>query len=640
MKELIWLLPAIPLLGFLTIGLLRNFLPKSVVSLIGCGSILISFVMSCLLFKEVYDARSAGADGSFHFELFQWFSVGELRVNLSFLLDPLSAMMLLIITGVGFLIHVYSVSYMSKDPGFAKYFSYLNLFIFFMLLLVLGSNYLVMFIGWEGVGLCSYLLIGFWFRNSSYARAAKKAFVMNRIGDLGFLIAMFFIVVHFGTLEYTGVFSQALGLSSGDGVIVGITLLLFLAATGKSAQIPLFTWLPDAMAGPTPVSALIHAATMVTAGIYMIARSNILFTLAPVTMQLIAIIGVATALIAAFIALTQNDIKKVLAYSTVSQLGYMFLGLGVGAFTGAFFHVLTHAFFKALLFLGAGSVIHAMADQQDMREMGGLKKHMPITHSTMLIATIAISGIPPLAGFFSKDEILAHAFAQSPVLWILGFLGALGTAFYMFRLLYLTFYGDFRGTAAQKSQLHESPLTMTIPLMILAVLSIFGGALNIPEALSGRMWLGEFLAPVFAGTNQRIEPFHLSHQTEYLLMGLSAVGAVAMAIWAYTKYVRRGDVPKADTDNVSGGLYRLSYEKLYIDQLYDALVSKPLQAASKFFHNVVDKLGIDGVVNSIGELFYSSGKGIRLLQSGHVGFYLFMMVIGVVAFMLYGLLTL
>lgn len=640
MKELIWLLPAIPLLGFLVMGLLRNYLPKRLVSVIGCGSILASFIISCLVFKEVYAARAAGSDGSFLFQLFDWFTVGDFNVSLSFLVDPLSALMLLIITGVGFLIHVYSVSYMGKDPGFTKYFSYLNLFIFFMLLLVLGSNYLVMFIGWEGVGLCSYLLIGFWFKNSSFATAAKKAFVMNRIGDLGFLIALFFIIAQFGSLEYGEVFGQAAGLSIGQGSVVAITLLLFLAATGKSAQIPLFTWLPDAMAGPTPVSALIHAATMVTAGIYMIARSNILFTLSPVTMQLIAIIGVATALIAAFIALTQNDIKKVLAYSTVSQLGYMFLGLGVGAFTGAFFHVLTHAFFKALLFLGAGSVIHAMSDQQDMRGMGGLKKQLPITYFTMLIGTIAIAGIPPLSGFFSKDEILAHAFAQNPTLWVLGFLGALGTAFYMFRLLYLTFHGKFRGTAEEKAYLHESPLAMTVPLIILALFSIISGGLNIPEALHGSGWLNEFLTPVFADTNRMVEPAHLVHQTEYLLMGISAIGAICMAIFAYWRYVKRQDVPPSDQQAAGGALYKLSYQKLYIDQLYDAVITRPLQAASRFFHTVVERSGIDALVNGIGELFHASGRGIRLLQSGHVGFYLFMMVIGVIAFMLYGLLTL
>ena len=639
MLELIWTLPLIPFLGFLIIGLLRNQLPKLLVSVIGCGTILVTFILSCGLFKEVYDARQLGEAATFTKELFNWFTVGSFSFNVSFLVDPLSSIMLLIITGVGFLIHLYSVCYMHNDEGFGKYFSYLNLFIFFMLLLVLGSNYLIMFIGWEGVGLCSYLLIGFWFKNVTYAKAAKKAFVMNRIGDLGFLIAMFFILVNFGSLEYLEVFNKAGSLPMGDITLLTITLLLFVAATGKSAQIPLFTWLPDAMAGPTPVSALIHAATMVTAGIYMIARSNIMFTLSPVTMQIIAIIGVATALIAAFIAITQNDIKKVLAYSTVSQLGYMFLGLGVGAFTGAFFHVLTHAFFKALLFLGAGSVIHAMSNEQDMRSMGGLKKYLPITYFTMLIGTIAIAGIPPLSGFFSKDEILAYAFVYNPVLWVLGFLGALCTAFYMFRLLYLTFFGKFRGTEEQHHHLHESSWQMTLPLIVLAILAFVGGALNIPEALHGGHWLKNFLSPVFAQTDAIAKPFHLEHSTEYLLMGASAVGAIIMAFFAYTKYVKKEDIPASDENAENGTLYNLSYQKLYIDQLYDTLFVRPLNSLSVFFGKIFDRKVIDGLINGLGDLFVSSGKGIRLLQSGHVGFYIFMMVIGVIAFMLYGLLT-
>src|SRR5690606_37119682 len=394
--------------------------------------------------SSVYAALLVGSDATFFQPIFEWISAGDLQISLSFLVDPLSAVMLLIVTGIGFLIHVYSVGYMMHDPGFAKFFAFLNLFVFFMLLLVLGSNYIVMFIGWEGVGLCSYLLIGFWFRNSSYVKAAKKAFVMNRIGDLGFLIAVFLIFATFGSLEFSTVFPQAAGMAVGDATLLLITLLLFVAATGKSAQIPLFTWLPDAMAGPTPVSALIHAATMVTAGIYMIARSNILFTLSPITLVIVSAGGNCTALMAAAIAVTQNDIKKVLTYSTVSQLGYMFLGLGVGAITGAFFHVLTHEFFKGLLFLGAGSVIHAMSDEQDMRRMGGLRKQLPVTYVTMLIGTVAISGIPPLSGFFSKDEILAHAFISNTALWILGVVGALLTSFYMFRMLFLTFFGKFR----------------------------------------------------------------------------------------------------------------------------------------------------------------------------------------------------
>lgn len=635
MIDLIWLIPLLPLAGFLVNGLGRNVLPKSLVGIIGSGVVFGSFLLSCGVFLEVHAARQAGEAAAFSQPFFDWIQAGSLTVALSFLIDPLSAIMLLIVTGIGFLIHIYSIGYMKHDDGFAKFFSYLNLFIFFMLLLVLGSNYVVMFIGWEGVGLCSYLLIGFWFKNSSYASAAKKAFVMNRIGDLGFLLAVFAIFAAFGTLEFSGVFPEAANMPSGDATLLLITLLLFVAATGKSAQIPLFTWLPDAMAGPTPVSALIHAATMVTAGIYMIARSNVLFVLSPVTMQIIAVVGITTALLAAAIAITQNDIKKVLAYSTVSQLGYMFLGLGVGAFTGAFFHVITHAFFKALLFLGAGSVIHAMSDEQDMRSMGGLKKHLPVTYTTMLIGTIAIAGIPPLSGFFSKDELLAHAFAESRLLWVLGFVGALFTAFYMFRMLFLTFFGKFRGSDMQASHLHESPVSMTFPLVILAVLAAIGGLLNVPSVLGGGHWLGEFLSPVFADATRLGGAFHLDHSTEYILVAISSVAAIAMAALAYQKYVAKAEIPESD-DAPRGLLSRLSYHKFYVDELYAILFVKPLDALSVFFYKVVDRAGIDGLVNGLAAGPTVSGRGVRLLQSGNVGFYIFMMVIGVIALLAYG----
>lgn len=638
MSELIWLIPLIPFIGFVINGLTWNRAPKAITALVGCGVVLASFVLSLLLYLDIAAAHAADAASSFHVHLFDWFSVGKLQVALSFLVDPLSAVMLLIITGVGFLIHLYSCSYMAHDAGFGKFFAYLNLFIFFMTILVLGSNYLVMFIGWEGVGLCSYLLIGFWFKKSAYASAAKKAFVMNRIGDLGFLIALFLILETFGSLEYGAVFSQAAQLPEGASALVAITLLLFVAATGKSAQIPLFTWLPDAMAGPTPVSALIHAATMVTAGIYMVVRSNILFALSPVTMDVMAFIGAATALIAAFIALTQNDIKKVLAYSTVSQLGYMFLGLGVGAFTGAFFHVLTHAFFKALLFLGAGSVIHAMHHEQDMRLMGGLRKAMPLTFLTMFIGTIAISGIPPFAGFFSKDEILAHAFQQQPVLWGIGFVTALFTAFYMFRLLYLTFFGTFRGTDDQWKHVHESPWQMTVPLIVLAVLSMVGGFINIPEALGGHHGLESFLAPVLEGSKGHVASLTLSHTVEYGLMGISTLGAIVMAVVAYNRYVKKGNIPGADGQQ-HGFLYKLSYHKLYVDEFYDAVVVRPLKGLSLFLYKYIDQLGIDGFVNGVGDFFAGTGKGIRQLQSGHVGFYIIMMVISIIAILIYGMVS-
>ncbi|WP_312747702.1 NADH-quinone oxidoreductase subunit L [Sphingobacterium multivorum] len=640
MSELVWLIPLLPLIGFIVNGLGRNAFSKGMIGAVGSAVVLISFVCSCILFSEVYQARQAGQAGIIEQHVFDWIAVGNLKIGLSFLVDPLSAIMLLIVTGIGFLIHVYSIGYMHHDRGFGKFFAYLNLFIFFMLLLVLGSNYLVMFIGWEGVGLCSYLLIGFWYKNSSYANAAKKAFVMNRIGDLGFLLAVFLILGTFGSLEFSTVFPAAKNFAVGDITVVSITILLFIAATGKSAQIPLFTWLPDAMAGPTPVSALIHAATMVTAGIYMIARSNVLFILSPFTLQLISVIAICTALLAAAIALTQNDIKKVLAYSTVSQLGYMFLGLGVGAFTGAFFHVLTHAFFKALLFLGAGSVIHGMSEEQDMRKMGGLKKAMPITYLTMLMGTIAIAGIPPFSGFFSKDEILAGAFAASPVLWGLGFIGALMTAFYMFRMLFMTFSGTFRGTEEQKHHLHESPKSMTVPLIVLAILSVIGGVINLPAVLGGNHWLEDFLTPVFS-EGKAIMPatHHLEHSTEYLLMGASVVGVLIMVALAFNKYVKRQQLPE-EGEGTRGFLGNLSYHKFYVDELYDSIIVRPINWLSAFFGNVVDQRGIDGVVNGAGKATFDTGKVLRLLQNGNVGFYLLMMVIGVIAIFIYGLLSL
>src|SRR6201996_1958258 len=446
MTQLVWLVPLFPLAGFLLNGLFRNQLSKSMTGIIGSGTVLAAFIVSLLIFGEVRHEDFKPVVVT----LFDFISVGKLSIPFAFQVDQLSALFLLIITGVGFLIHLYSTAYMHDEEGphFARYFSYLNLFVFSMLLLVLGANFVILFIGWEGVGLCSYLLIGYWFKNLDYGNAAKKAFIMNRIGDLGFLIAVFLMINQFGSVTFSEVFSHA--SSAKVGTLTAITMLLFVGATGKSAQIPLYTWLPDAMAGPTPVSALIHAATMVTAGIYMIARSHVLFDLAPVTQTVVAVIGLATALLAATIALKQNDIKKGLAYSTVSQLGYMFLGLGAGAYTGAVFHVMTHAFFKALLFLGAGSVIHAMGGEQDMRKMGGLRKFMPITSFTMLMGCIAIAGIPPFSGFFSKDEILAAAYAANPIYWVLGVIGAGMTAFYMFRLYATTFLGEFRGSDEQR----------------------------------------------------------------------------------------------------------------------------------------------------------------------------------------------
>jgi NADH-quinone oxidoreductase subunit L len=625
MIQLAWLIPVLPLIGFLINGIGNKRIPKKLVGIIGSTTVFFAFVISCGIFLELRSSEIK----SFTIFLFDWINIGSLNIPFSFLIDPLSVIMLLVVTGVGFLIHVYSSGYMFHDEDFARFFAYLNLFMFSMLLLVLGNNYLIMFIGWEGVGLCSYLLIGFWFSNHHYNDAAKKAFVMNRIGDLGFLLGMFLIFNTFGSLTYSDVFANANNYGSGEPVILAITLLLFVGATGKSAQIPLFTWLPDAMAGPTPVSALIHAATMVTAGIYMIVRSNILFALAPVTLNVSAVIGILTALIAAVIALTQTDIKKVLAYSTVSQLGYMFLALGVGAFGAGMFHVITHAFFKALLFLGAGSVIHAMHHEQDITKMGGLRKKLPVTFITFLVATIAIAGIPPFSGFFSKDEILAHAFNKSPLLWALALMGALLTAFYMFRLLYLTFYGKFRGTHHQEEHLHESPKSMTIPLMVLAVLSFAGGFIGLPEAFHLPHALNHFLEPVLASSALRLPVFELSHKTEYILMGSSVVLVILSILYARMRYVTKNSLPPANIQE-QGFLFKLSYNKFYVDEFYNFLISKPLLWLSKQSYRFLEISFIDGIVNGVGKLVVFSGNKLRYLQTGNITFYVFAMVIGMI----------
>lgn len=616
------LIPLLPLLGFLIIALSVKRIPKSLAATIACGAVLISFVLSLILFAQLLNEPGS----SITITVFDWIKVGDFNASMSFLVDPLSSLFMLIITGVGFLIHVYSAGYMHDDDGVNRFFSYLNLFIFFMLLLVMGANYLIMFVGWEGVGLCSYLLIGFWFKNQDYNSAANKAFIMNRIGDLGMLLGIILIFANFGSIQYGEVFPKA-GEVSTETVTL-ITMLLFIGAMGKSAQIPLYTWLPDAMAGPTPVSALIHAATMVTAGIYMIARNNLLYSLSPSTLGLITIVGLATAIFAATIAVAQNDIKKVLAYSTVSQLGLMFLALGLGSYVSGIFHVATHAFFKALLFLAAGSVIHALAGEQDLRNMGGLRKHLPITFFVFVVGVLAISGIPPFAGFFSKDEILAKAFEHNIVLWVLAVVMSLLTVFYMFRLLFLTFFGNTRASSEVMSHIHESPKSMTIPLLILALLSFGGGFMGVPEILGGSHWLAEFLSPVFAASAPHVKTEALSHSTEYTLMGL-VVGLTLVVIFiAYNSYVKKNNVPVADAQQ--GGLSKTLANKYYVDELYDAIIVKPLHTLSGILEKVVEVSGIDALVNSISKAVNAASRGARYLQDGSIGYYIFVMVISIV----------
>lgn len=628
MKNLILLIPLLPFLGFLINGLGRKYLSKGLIGLIGSGVILGSFAISVYAFLnlekftgEKVISSSARILGNPVIRYFDFIHVGSLRIPFAFQIDQLSTLFLLIITGVGFLIHVYSTAYMHEErrEHFGRYFAYLNLFVFSMLLLVMGANFVIMFIGWEGVGLCSYLLIGYWFKNVDYTKAAKKAFVMNRIGDLGFLLAVFWLIARLGSVDFSYVLTAGAidRLSSGD--IIGITLLLFLGATGKSAQIPLYTWLPDAMAGPTPVSALIHAATMVTAGIYMIARSNLLFSAAPLTMNVIAIIGAATAFLAATIALRQNDIKKVLAYSTVSQLGYMFLALGTGAYVAAVFHVMTHAFFKALLFLGSGSVIHAVSGQQDIRYMGGLRKKLPITYITFLIGCLAIAGIAPFAGFFSKDAILLSAFASNKVLYVVGLLTAAMTAFYMFRLLFITFGGSFRGTEEQAHHIHESPAAMTIPLIILAILSVVGGWIGIPELfMHGGERLSDYLSPVVASKEVTVD-----HSTEWILVILTTVIAVVAIIIAWMRY-------RSYREEKETSLAKTLENKWYVDEIYDAIIVKPLNKLGSFVNAVIEKGTIDAMVNGVGRLVNYGGRQLRWLQSGQVGNYVLLMVISMV----------
>ena len=606
-----------PFLGFLINIFFGKALGKSISGIIGTLSVVISFVVAISFFLQINQTKQA-----ISIQLFDWIQISNFNVSFGFLLDQLSILWLLFVTGIGSLIHLYSISYMHDDENMHKFFAYLNLFIFFMISLVVGSNLLVMFIGWEGVGLCSYLLIGFWHKNQDYNDAAKKAFIMNRIGDLGLLIGIFILGSLFSTLDFATLKTAIAGASNVDTYWLSIAALaLFIGACGKSAQIPLYTWLPDAMAGPTPVSALIHAATMVTAGIFMVTRMHFLFDLTPEIQTIIAVVGGVTSLVAATIGLVQTDIKKVLAYSTVSQLGLMFLALGFGAYEVAVFHVITHAFFKACLFLGSGSVIHGLHGEQDMRKMGGLKKAMPITFWTMLISSLAISGVPVFSGFFSKDEILMTAFHHNIPLWVIGSVASIMTAFYMFRLMFLTFFNDFRGTEEQKHHLHESPALITFPLIVLAILAAVGGLISLP----GNSWLNHYLAPLFSNAAHEE---HVLGTTEYILMAIAVVGGLVGIGIAYAKYFKQNEVPSEDA--AITGVSKVLYNKYYIDELYDSLFVAPINGLSKIFRDYVET-GISSLVFGLGKVASELSYQGKKIQNGSVGLYLFAFVLGMCA---------
>ena len=646
MIELIYLTILLPLLGFIINGLLgKKIGNEKVIGIIGSSTVGISFVISLLALIETINLPVEQRTNVV--ELFTWMSVGSLNISFSYLVDQLSLVMALIVTGVGFLIHVYSIGYMHGDKGFYRFFAYMNLFIFAMMNLVLGDNFVVLFLGWEGVGLCSYLLIGYYydqkFEKGTVAQAAKKAFIVNRIGDFGFLLGMFLIFETFNSLNFLEVFSQAKHLTGAESTFGFIALFLFIGATGKSAQIPLFVWLPDAMAGPTPVSALIHAATMVTAGVYMVARASIIFASAPAILAVVAVIGLLTAVFAATIGLVQTDIKKVLAYSTVSQLGYMFLAAGVGAFGAAIFHVMTHAFFKALLFLGAGSVIHSMHHQQDIMHYGGLKKYMPVTFLTFIIAAFAISGFPGLSGFFSKDEILWFSYANGNfVYWLLGALTAVLTAFYMFRLVSLTFFGEER-FSHEKYHPHESPKVMTVPLIILAILSVIGGWIGIPEVFSGEHGnvFHNWLAPVFLDAELKLAYYGAhSHTEELILMAISVSAALLSMYGAFKIYTQRREIAEKFALKFKNA-YKVLLNKYYVDEFYEAAVIQPIQKSSeKFLWKIADNKLIDGIVNGTAVVITSFSSVIKKMQTGVAQFYALIMMTGIAAILFWIILSL
>ncbi|RKX21793.1 MAG: NADH-quinone oxidoreductase subunit L [Candidatus Zixiibacteriota bacterium] len=641
MSEYIYLIPLLPFIGFLINGLFLGKISRTLSGIIASGLVGLSFIVSLMLF---FDLKALPADSRVMEQvLFTWINSGSFHVNFGLLLDPLSAVMILVVSGVGFLIHVYSIGYMSHDKCYGRFFTYMNLFTFSMLTLVLADNFLLMFVGWEGVGLCSYLLIGFWFEKKSASDAGKKAFIVNRIGDFGFLLGMFLIFWNIGSLNFHDVIQAApTAFIAGGGLITAICILLFVGATGKSAQIPLFVWLPDAMEGPTPVSALIHAATMVTAGVYMIARTNILYIMSPDALMVVAIIGAATAFFAATIGMAQNDIKRVLAYSTVSQLGYMFLACGVASFSAGIFHLMTHAFFKALLFLGAGSVIHSMSDEQDMRKMGGLKKYIPVTYWTFFIATIAISGIPGLSGFFSKDEILWKSFSSQyghPIFWVIGFVTAGMTAFYMFRLVYMTFHGKERMDKETKSHIHESPKTMTIPLMVLAVLSVVGGWVGLPHIFGVANHFEHWLEPVMATSNHvAVQHALLSSganaSAEWGLMGASVV-LVLIAIFLARLFYNKKPELATNFQQKLKGLHKLLLNKYYVDEIYGAVIIRPLVYFSLFLWKFIDVVIIDGFLNGMATLYNDISETFRQGQDGKLRSYATIFAGGVILILFY-----
>ncbi len=633
----LWIIPLLPLVGAAANGIFGGRWPKNVISAVALSSTTLAFLAALEAVREFLSLSPNQIPWIKTY--FTWISAGGFRADFALQVDQLTVIMLLVVTGVGWLIHIYSTGYMHDDPGYRRFFSYLNLFMFFMLVLILAANYLLMFVGWEGVGLCSYLLIGFFFLKQSATNAGNKAFWVNRIGDFGFLLGVLLIFRTFGTLDFAAVLPRAAAMTADPagqiGTLTAIALLLFVGAAGKSAQLPLYVWLPDAMEGPTPVSALIHAATMVTAGVYMVVRSHAIFLNAPVAMQVVGVIGCVTALFAATIGLVQTDIKKVLAYSTVSQLGYMFLACGVGAFGAGIFHLMTHAFFKGLLFLAAGSVIHAMGGEQDMRKMGGLRKKIPVTFWTMFMATLAIAGAPGFSGFFSKDEILNEAQRVSPVLWGLGVLTAGLTSFYMFRLLFLTFFGTERYDE-HHVHVHESPKSMTVPLIILAILSVCGGWMAAPQLMGGVNHFQNFLAPVVATAAEPVtaaaESSGSGGEILQALVGAPVIAGLLGFLLAWWLYIKSPEIPKKLAASLSGP-YKLLSGKYFIDELYLAVIVRPLVWISdKVLWHVVDERAIDGTVNGVAFVSRETGDRLRRANTGNIRSYATWIVLGVLVF--------